>query len=348
MSAAASQGHSAAGGARRPSRRLGRASRPSRSGSRRARGRARAVDRLGDLLLHALCGLAALLGVAVVVAMGVEVIGGAAPAISHFGLAFLVHTEWAPNFERLGAGVLVYGTLVSSAFALLLAVPLGVAIGLYLATVASGPVRKVIGPLVEMLAAIPSVILGFWGILVLAPFLQEHLEPILHQVLGFLPIFGVTPTTGTGLFNASLLLTIMVIPIVASITRDLFISVPTELQDGAAALGATRWEVVRGVILPSTASGVVAASFLGLGRALGEAIAVAQVVGGGKAINASLFETGATIASRIAQEITGAQNRLTSSSLFYCGVILLVIGLLSNLAARLIVRRFNARTAAAR
>ncbi|MHB1468566.1 MAG: phosphate ABC transporter permease subunit PstC [Solirubrobacteraceae bacterium] len=339
MSVAASHGHTAA-------RRIRRPSRPSPSG--RAHARSRALDRLGDTLLHALCGLAALLGVAIVVAIAVEVLSGAAPAMSHFGLSFLVHSEWAPNFERLGASVLIYGTLVSSAFALLLAVPLGVAIALYLATVASGSVRRVIGPLVEMLAAIPSVILGFWGILVLAPFLQEHLEPFLHQALGFLPIFGLTPTTGTGLFNASLLLTIMVIPIVASIGRDLFISVPHELRDGAIALGATRWEVVRGVILPSTASGVVAASFLGLGRALGEAIAVAQVVGGGKAISASLFATGATIASRIAQEVTGAQNRLTESSLFYCGAILLVIGLVANVAARLIVRRFNAKMATAR
>jgi phosphate transport system permease protein len=319
---------------------------PSRSS--RGRTRHRAFDRLGDVLLHGLCGLAALLGVAIVVAIAVEVFSGAAPAISHFGLGFLVKAEWAPNFERLGASVLIYGTLVSSAFAMLLAIPLGVAIALYLATVASGTVRKVVGPLVEMLAAIPSVILGFWGILVLAPFLQKHLEPFLHRALGFIPIFGATPTTGTGLFNAALLLTIMVIPIVASITRDLFISVPQELRDGAAALGATRWEVVRGVILPSTFSGIVAASFLGLGRALGEAIAVAQVVGGGKAISASLFATGATIAGRIAQEVTGAQNRLTSSSLFYCGAILLVIGLVANLAARLIVRRFNARMAATR
>lgn len=316
---------------------------PQRTG-RRARG----TDRLIDALLHGLCGLAALIGVAVIAAIAYEVFSGASLSFSHFGLGFLVHTEWVPNFERFGAGVLLFGTVVSSAMALLLAIPLGVSIALYLSTVASGRVRRVIGPLVEMLAAIPSVILGFWGILVLAPFLQAHLEPFLHGAFGFLPIFGVAPTTGTGLFNAGLLLTIMVIPIIASISRDLFLTVPQELRDGAIALGATRWEVVRGVLLPSAGSGIVAASFLGLGRALGEAIAVAQVTGDGNLIKASLFAPGSTLASRIAQEFVGAENKLTTSSLFYLGAILLVIGLLANLAARLVVRRFNVHAAATR
>lgn len=308
----------------------------------------RAIDRVGDALLHGICAAAALIGIAIILVIAIEVFTGAAPSFSHFGLGFLWHTKWVPNFERFGAGVLIYGTLVSSAMALVIAVPLGIAIALYLATAASGRVRRVIGPLVEMLAAIPSVILGFWGILVLAPFLQRHLEPLLHEVFGFLPIFGVPATTGTGLFNAGLLLTIMVIPIVASISRDLFMAVPQDLRDGASALGATRWEVIRGVILPSASSGVIAASFLGLGRALGEAIAVAQVTGDGNTIKASLFATGATLASRIAQEFAGAENKLTTSSLFYLGAILLVIGLISNLAARLVVRQFNARTAPTR
>jgi phosphate transport system permease protein len=199
-----------------------------------------------------------------------------------------------------------------------------------------------------MLAAIPSVILGFWGIVVLAPFLQRHLEPLLHSALGFLPIFGAPQTTGTGLFNASLILTIMVVPIIASISRDLFLTVSREMQDGATALGATRWEVVRGVVLPSTGPGLVAATFLGLGRALGEAIAVTQVIGAGSAIHASLFRTGDTLASRIADQYQGATTKLQIASLFYLGVLLLVIGLLANLAAQMIVRRFTVRPLAAR
>ena len=199
-----------------------------------------------------------------------------------------------------------------------------------------------------MLAAIPSVILGFWGILVLAPFVHEHIEPWLHSTLGFIPIFGSPETTGSSIFTASLILTIMVIPIIASISRDLFLAVPRDVQDGASALGATRWEVVRGVVLPSTASGVVAASLLGLGRALGEAIAVSQVVGAGSEIHASLFKTGDTLAARIANQFPGALTELHKASLFYLGVILLVIGLLSNLFAQWIGRRFSYKGVAAR
>jgi phosphate transport system permease protein len=194
-----------------------------------------------------------------------------------------------------------------------------------------------------MLAAIPSVILGFWGILVLSPFVHTHLEPFLHGTLGFLPIFGPAQTTGSSIFTAGLILTIMVVPIIASVSRDLFLTVPRELQEGAEALGATRWEVVRGVVLPSTASGVAAAAFLGLGRALGEAIAVTQVIGAGSAVRASLFETGDTLASRIANQFQSISSKLHSASLFYLAVVLLVIGLVTNLFAQWISRRFERR-----
>ena len=318
------------------------------SASRRPDGGRRVVDRIGDGGLYALCVLASLLGVAAIAAIAYQLINGASLAMSQFGLGFLVHSEWRPNFNIFGAASLLYGTAVTSLGALVLAVPIGIAIGLYLSTVAHRRVRGVIGPLVEMLAAIPSVILGFWGIVVLAPFLQAHFEPFLHGTLGFLPIFGAPQTTGTGLFNASLILTIMVVPIIASISRDLFLTVPHELREGATALGATRWEVVRGVMLPSAGSGLVAATFLGLGRALGEAIAVTQVIGAGNSIHASLFQTGDTLASRIADQYQGATTKLQIASLFYLGVLLLVIGLLANLAAQLIVRRFAVNTSTAR
>ena len=311
--------------------------------ARRARslGGGGSVDRIGDGLLYGLCALASILAAAAILLIAYEVTDGARLAMSQFGIGFLGHTTWQPNFNRLGAGVLLYGTMVTSLSALLLATPIGVAIGLYLALIAPGRVRAVVGPLVEMLAAIPSVILGFWGILILAPFLRDTLEPALHSVLGFIPLFGVPATTGTGLFNACLILTIMIVPIIASISRDLFLTVPNELRDGAAALGATPWEVVRGVILPSAASGVAAAAFLGLGRALGEAIAVTQVIGAGNAIHASLFETGDTLASRIAEQFQGAAFKLQLSSLFYLAVILLAIGLMANLFAQWIGRRFD-------
>ncbi len=259
---------------------------------------------------------------------------------TRFSTASAFSPLWQPNFGEFGAGSLIFGTAVSSFFALLLGAPIAIAIGLFLSLLAPG-VRGVISPLVEMLAAIPSVILGFWGILVLAPFVHEDIEPFLHSTLGFIPIFGAPETTGSSVFTASLILTIMVIPIIASISRDLFLAVPRDVQDGASALGATRWEVVRGVVLPSTASGVVAASLLGLGRALGEAIAVAQVIGAGSEIQASLFKTGDTLAARIANQFPGALTELHKASLFYLGVILLVIGLVSNLVAHWIGRRFS-------
>jgi len=301
-------------------------------------------------VLYGLCTAACVLTVLVLVAIAFQVVKGARLSISHFGLAFVGHTVWKPNppFNAMGAAVLLFGTAVTSAMALLIAAPVGIAIGLYLSLLAPGKVRSVVGPLVEMLAAIPSVILGLWGILILGPYLNKHLEPFLHDKVGFIPLFGPVPTTGASILTAGLILAIMVVPIVASISRDLFLTVPRELQDGALALGATRWETVRGVVLPSTASGVAAACFLGLGRALGEAIAVTQVIGAGNAINKSLFATGDTLASRIAAQFQGADPGLHRSSLFYLAVILLVIGLVTNLLAQWISRRFDYQVAVAR
>ena len=256
-----------------------------------------------------------------------QVVHGASPSISRFGLGFIGHTTWEPNFEVFGAGVMLFGTAVCATISVAIAVPLGVAIALYLAMIAPKSVRTVVGPLVEMLAAIPSVILGLWALIVLAPVVHEDIEPPLHAALGFIPLFGPAQTTGASLFTAGLVLSVMVVPIVAALSRDLFLTVPKDLQDGALALGATRWEVLRGVVLPSTAPGVVAASFLGLGRALGEAIAVTQVVGAGNIIHASLFTAGDTLASRIAEQFPGAVSKLHTASLFYLAALLLAIGL---------------------
>lgn len=299
-------------------------------------------------MFRGVCALAALIAVALMAVIAYQLFDGARPAIAQFGIAFLWHEVWEPNFNQLGAATFIYGTLVTSTATMVLAVPIGVAIGLYLSTVASGGVSRVIGPLVEMLAAIPSVILGFWGILLFGPFVRSHIEPFLHNALGFLPIFGAPSTTGASLFTASLILTIMVVPIIASISRDLFTTVPEHLREGAIALGATRWEMVRGVILPATASGVTAAAFLGLGRALGEAIATSQVLGASNFIHISLFETGDTLAARIAGQAQGAPFKLQHASLFYLGLILLAIGLIANVASRLLVRRFDTHRLAAR
>jgi phosphate transport system permease protein len=303
--------------------------------------RAGGSGRRGDRVLYALCAIAGLLAAFVLVEVVYQVIHGAGPSISHFGIGFLGHAAWAPNFGIFGAAAAIYGTVLSSLMALIIATPLGIAIALYLSMMAPPGVRAVVGSLVEMLAAIPSVIVGFWGVDVLAPFAAHHLEPFLHSVFGFIPLFGPPQTTGLSVFSAGLVLTLMILPIVAALSRDLFLTVPTELKDGAAALGATRWEIIRGVVLPTTASGVAAATVLGLGRALGEAIAVLQVIGDGAGIHSSLFLPGISLASRIANEFQTPDNRLDIPSLFYLALILLAIGLTTSVLARWIAGRFD-------
>jgi len=297
-------------------------------------------DRIGDFVLRLVTLLAAVGSVVLLVAIVVKVIRLAKPAIEAYGLSFVTGQTWDPVKRVFGALPFIYGTAITSFIALLLATPLALAIALWLSELAPRGVRGIVGSLVEMLAAIPSVVLGLWGILVLGPYLGQHLEPWLHEHLGFIPIFGAPSPTGTGIFTAALILTIMIVPIIASISRELFLQVPNELEEGALALGSTRWEMVRGVILPATRTGIAAAIILGLGRALGEAIAVTQVIGGGTQITTNIFGPGDTLASKIAASYQGA-DPIEQSSLLYLAAILLVIGLLTNLAAQVIVRRFD-------
>ena len=199
------------------------------------------------------------------------------------------------------------------------------------------------GALVEMLASVPSVVLGLWGILVMGPWIVDTLGPFLHRILGWTPFFPTDPTAGSSFLAAILILTIMMVPIISSICRELFLNVPQELKEGALALGATRWELVRGVIFPYARAGIAAAMILGLGRAVGEAIAVTQVIGNNEAITWNLFEPGDTLASRIASLYQGATTELQISTLVYLAVILLAFSLVVNLFARVIVQRVAAR-----
>jgi phosphate transport system permease protein len=297
-------------------------------------------DRLGDVALH---GLTAFTSAASVALMGLiiyKVIDGAWPSIDHFGISFVWHQVWDPNRDIYGALNLIYGTAITSFVALLFAAPISIAIGLYLTELAPSGVRGVVGSLVEMLAAVPSVVIGLWGILVLGPFVQKDLEPVLGDVLGWTPFFRGTHHTG-GLLPAMVVLTIMIVPISSSVCRELFLTVPQELKEGAYGLGLTRWEMVRGVILPFTRGGVVAAILLGLGRALGEAIAVTQVIGSAQGIHLSFFALGDTLASRIANQYQGALTHLATASLVYLALILLVFTLLVNVSAQVIVKRFE-------
>ena len=297
-------------------------------------------DRIGDVALYSLTALASLAAVAVLVGIVYKVVDGAWPAIDHFGISFVWNQVWDPNKDVYGALNLIYGTALTSFVALLVAAPVSIAIGLYLTELAPGGVRGVVGSLVEMLAAVPSVVIGLWGILVLGPFVQKDLEPFLHDILGWTPFFRGTPHTG-GLLPAMIVLSIMIVPISSSISRELFLTVPAELKEGAIGLGLTRWEMVRGVVLPFTRGGVVAALLLGLGRALGEAIAVTQVIGSAQGIHISFFALGDTLASRIANQYQGALTHLAASSLVYLAAILLVSSLVVNVAAQLIVKRFE-------
>jgi phosphate transport system permease protein len=299
-------------------------------------------DRIGDGFLYALTAAAAAFAVLVVVAIAWKVFDGARPAMEKFGFGFIVKQTWNPVTNQFAALDFIFGTVLTSFGAVLLAAPISIAIGLYLSELAPRGVRGIVGSLVEMLAAIPSVVLGLWGILVLGPFVAHHLGPFLHDTLGWTPFFSGEPTqNGSGQLTAVLVLTIMVVPITSSICRELFLSVPRELEDGAIALGATRWEMVRDVVIHYTRGGVVAAVILGLGRAIGEAIAVTQVIGGQTGIHWSLFDTGDTLASRIAAQYQGAATNLQVASIVYLAAILLVISLITNFGAQLVVRRFE-------
>jgi phosphate transport system permease protein len=297
--------------------------------------------RLGDRLLHAATALAALAGVLLVLAIAWKVVDGAWPAMRHFGIGFLWSSDWNPVTRHFGALQFLLGTLITGGIAVAIAAPLSIAIGLYLSELAPRAIRGPVGTLVELLAAVPSVVVGLWGILVLGPWIRDNVEPFLHSTLGFLPIFDGSPSQA-GVLPAVAVLTIMIIPITSSICRELFVGVPGELEEGALALGATRWEMVRGVVLPYAKGGVVAAVILGLGRALGEAIAVTQVIGNSdRMFPTSLFQPADTLASRIASQYQGADPGLAVASLVYLAAILLAITLITNIAAQLLVRRFE-------
>ena len=303
--------------------------------------------RLGDLLLQGVAGVAALGSLVLVGLIAWKVIEGSRLALSTFGLPFIWHVAWDPVHNQFGAGSFLFGTVVTSVAALVIATPIALGIALFLSELAPRGIRGPVTALVETLAAIPSVVIGLWGLLVLAPVLRDHVDPALHSALGFIPLFG-QASYGSNVFTAIVVLTIMILPIIASISRELFLGVPSELKEGALGLGTTRWEMIRGVVFPYTRGGVAAAMILGYGRAIGEAIAVALVIGSFTGISANIFSPGNTLAAWIAQNYAGLPTALALSSLLYFALILLVFSILVNLLAQFIVRRSARRQGLAR
>ena len=295
-------------------------------------------DRIGEPGFRIVCGLAALIAVALIIWIAETVFNKASNAISTFGLGFLGHTTWDPLHNQYGAAALIYGTFVSSLGAMIIATPVAILIAIYLTELAPQFIRRPVAILVELLAAIPSVILGLWGIIILGPFMEQHLEPFLHSFLSWIPLFSGS-FSPLGMLPAMLILTIMALPIITSITREVFATTDPQLKEAAYALGATRWEMVRMTVLPIARPGIVGAVILGVGRALGEAIAVTQVIGNAAQIKASLYQPAGTMASWIANSYQSANPGLGTSSLMYLAAILLVVSVIVNLGARLIIRR---------
>lgn len=262
----------------------------------------------------------------------------AAPAFSKFGLAFFTDSTWNPVTEKFGTMAFIYGTVVSSLLALLIATPVSIAVALFLNEIAPRKVGAVLGFMVEMLAAIPSVVFGIWGLFVLAPWMRVDVQPLLKSTLGWLPFFQ-GPAYGVGMLTAGVILAIMITPTISAICREVFRTIPSEVREGALALGATKWEMLTLAILKSSRSGIFGATVLGLGRAFGETMAVTMVIGNRPQISASLFSPAQTMASIIANEYAEASSEIHHAALAAVGLSLFLVSLLINGSARFLVWR---------
>jgi phosphate transport system permease protein len=290
--------------------------------------------------------------VAVLIILGgiiVSLIYGSVPALKAFGVGFLVTENWNPVTRKFGALAPIYGTVVTSIIAMLIAVPVGLFIALFLTELCPMWLRRPIGIAIELLAGIPSIIYGIWGLFVFAPFLQSTLQPFLIDTLGNVPFIGnlfAGPPYGIGVLTAGLILAVMVLPFITAIARDVFEAVPAVLKEAAYGLGCTTWEVTRYVVLPYARVGVIGGVMLGLGRGLGETMAVTFVIGNAHRISASILAPGTTISATIANEFTEAVGDLYTSSLIALGLILFVITFIVLAASRLMLMRMDTRIGA--
>lgn len=298
------------------------------------------MQRLQDFLFHKITLLFALSVLVVLVGIIISLVIGAWPAFKEFGPAFITTIEWDPVNDQYGALIAIVGTVATSVIALLIAFPISFGIALFLTEICPAALRRPLGTAVELLAGVPSIIYGMWGLFIFAPLFGDYIQPILRKTLGQLPVIGqlfTGPMMGIGILTAGLILAVMIIPFIASVMRDVFEIVPAVLKESAYGLGCTRWEVVRKVVLPYTKTGVVGGVMLGLGRALGETMAVTFVIGNAHKLSWSLFAPGNSIASTLANEFAEAESTLHVSSLFALGLILFVITFIVLSAAKLML-----------
>jgi len=304
---------------------------------------------LYERVFHGATLAAAILVLLILGGVAVSLLQGAWPALKHFGFPFVTREIWNPVTEEFGALAPMYGTVVTSLIAMALAVPTAFGIALFLTEICPSLLKRPIGVAVELLAAVPSIIFGIWGLFVLAPVLQRHVQPWLikhaHPIPGIHELF-MGPPFGIGIFTAGLVLAIMVLPFIAATMRDVFDTVPPMLKESGYGLGATRWEVIWNVVVPHSRVGVVGGIMLGLGRALGETMAVTFVIGNAHRISTSLLAPGTTISSSIANEFTEAVGDLYTSSLIALGLLLFIITFTVIAAAQVMLRRLEHRAEA--
>ena len=301
-------------------------------------------ERVAERIFRSATFAAALLVLILLGGVVVALVRGSWPALSKFRFAFVTQEVWNPVTEKFGALAPIYGTLVTSVLAMLIAVPLSFGIAVFLTELAPQWLKRPVGVAIELLAAVPSIIFGIWGLFVLAPILQQHVQPWLIEYLGPVPLLGKLfqgPPFGIGVLTAGLILAIMVLPFISSVMRDVFETVPDVLKESAYGLGATTWEVIWKVVLPYSRAGVTGGIMLGLGRALGETMAVTFVIGNAHRVSASLMAPGTTISASIANEFTEAVGDMYTSSLIALGVLLFVITFVVIAGARLLLMRLN-------
>jgi phosphate transport system permease protein len=296
----------------------------------------------GDMVFKYLTSFFAAMVLLLIVLMAYEMYVSSTPSIRKFGWGFLTGTEWDPVMDQYGALPFIYGTLVSSFLALLIAVPVGIGIAIFLTELAPRWIERPFSFMVELLAGIPSIVYGLWGFFVMVPWIRTDVEPFLSEYAGSIPLFKGAPY-GVGMLAAGIILSIMILPIISSLTRDILKAVPLSQKEAALALGSTRWEATR-IALRYSRSGIIGAVILGLGRAFGETMAVTMVIGNRPVISASLFEPGYTMASVLANEFTEATSEMYISALIEISLVLFVVALIVNAVARLLVWSFTRST----